>query len=205
MKRSCKQFQELIISLRDGDTLSWADREALDRHMAECPDCREFERDIVQVFEGFKEETLPSLDEEFFQEIREDILGELTSKPPVKTSRCVRLLENVLPLPPRWCGVFVPILSGVFGIFLGIIITTTWQQGHQDVQQKITQMQARRIYANASPDVRTSSDIIDVVEDYVIPGDLLDILDDQEIQVLLGELSDELPESVWGNASNGTG
>ena len=205
MKRSCKQFQELIISLRDGDTLSRADREALEHHLAECPHYREFERDIAQVFEDIEMEILPSLDEKFFRGVREDILNKLTAEPPVKSPRWGRIFENLLP-PSPWCrGIFVPVLSGAFGIFLGIIIATTWQQDRQFPQQKISKMPVKESSVSTASNTQASSDIIDVVEDYVMPGDLLEDLDDQEMQALLGELSDELPESVLGDTVNGTG
>ncbi len=202
MNSSCKNFQALIIDLRQGESLSPEDREALERHLAACPDCRAFQRDIVQMFTEMGDETLPHLSDEFFQEMRGNILRGLRENTPEKRTGLKGLLPSFSSFQAPWRGILVPLFSGVCGLLLGFLLATTRAPIAPPSKHAPAGTQIQKTMALKSPD---DSTLVETLEDYVNLDEFLDSLDDQDMQVLLGELSNDLPEPLLNETENGTG
>jgi len=202
MNPSCKNFQALIIDLQQGDPLPPKDREALERHLATCPDCRAFQQDIIQMFKEMGDETLPYLPDEFFQDMREKILHGLHESAP-RRIHWARHFPN--PFQSGWFSwrkIFVPALSGVCGLLLGFFIATTWTPFSPPSKHASVGTQIQKTVVQKSPNALA---LVETLEDYITIDEFLDSLDDRDIQALLGELSRDLPESLLSETENGTG
>lgn len=202
MNPSCKNFQALIIDLQQGDPLPPKDREALERHLATCPDCRAFQQDIIQMFKEMGDETLPYLPDEFFQDMREKILHGLHESAP-RRIHWARHFPN--PFQSGWFSwrkIFVPVLTGICGVLLGFFLATTRTPSHPTPKSIVTISKIQETVVQKSPNALA---LVETLEDYITIDEFLDSLDDRDIQALLGELSDDLPESLLSETENGTG
>jgi len=201
MKPSCKEIQQMILARQQGGALPSSEIEALEHHLAVCPACRSFERDVTRIFEGIEADSLPSLPDEFFLEMRRETLQALSNENTKNLP--VRKRLSRFPWFPtlRWKRVLVPAFTGLCGLLLGFLLATA------RAPSRPTPTVARNlgIPVQTVSEPIESAALVDIFEDYAGPADLIVNMDDPSMEALISQWSDELPSSLLEDTSNETG
>ncbi len=210
MKRSCENIQKLIIEAESGDSLTADLYRAIEEHVAGCPSCQAFQRDVVLLLNGLKGRPLPSLSEGFFEEIRENVLTAATRYKTRRPTFWWRIRERIQNFF-SWRPVLAPLATGILGILIGIIGATAWMhpasrisQPRLALKQNISQTRDSGAQIPPSPVVDAVPSPVEI-EEYIGTENVLDFLENQEAQAFLSYWSKELPESLLGPPSSETG
>jgi len=113
--KQCKQFKSLIIKYI-ADEINPRDREILEKHMDQCPDCRKLIESHSLTEETFKTVKLP--EESEFLKMRQDVIRSIRTQP-VKTSVFQKIYDAIIALEYRTAlGAAAAILLFFAGYFI---------------------------------------------------------------------------------------
>ncbi len=209
MKPSCKEIQDLIIERTSGVPPSQGDEEKIRKHLNQCPACRRFREDISRILHDLDATSRPAVPETLFREIRQGVLQSLEDALPAPTRMWERIRQRfrgVLTTRP----LLLPAMTGGMGVLVGIVVTLTWLRPPVlPESHRITPNQPA-LTAAASPAPTALSSAAEElstgdIETYVGTDSLFDTLENQDIQSLLTQWSEEIPDGVMDLEDSGTG
>ena len=201
MKRSCKNIQKLIIEAESGASLTADLYRVIEEHVAGCPSCQAFQRDVILLLNSLKGRPLPSLSEGFFEEIRENVLTAMTSE----KSHLPTLWERILDCfrgSFAWRPILVPTVTGTMGILIGILLATAWMRvippaSHPRLAlNQPTSISQKETAQAIFPTEEEAVPSIEEVEDYVDTEDIFDAMESRETQAFFSRWSQELPANL---------
>jgi len=196
MPTSCKAFQDLIIERTMGVPLRKEKEEKLREHLVQCPACQRFLEDMARILGDLRATSRPPVPEALFRDIRKGVLETLGDLPPAPT----RIRERIL----RWFqGTFMtrspllPAMTGGIGVLVGIAITVMWLhlptplKEHRNMLKQpalpVTESTVPTVLSSTAEDL-TAGDI----ESYIGTDRLFDTIENQDLQPLLSQWSEEV-------------
>jgi len=186
------------MDLYGGESLSKVRQKALNAHLASCPECRLFEREVRGMLKTLQQAEMPVLSDAFFEDIRNSVLGAFEK--PVSARGSFREWISRF----RWPSVFVPSLSGAVGIAIGFFVATAWlsrpgSTAFQQVGRKTAAAVLPGGYSATSAALvpEEDSQTIDALDLCAGPGDVLDAVGEEGVSEVLRNWENDVPAEVY--------